>query len=137
MFDCSDAPEINISNRRIGQKLGGEVVLECVVAGVPAASHYWTRDSLPIAMPSKKYVTDEYDELDGRVTLRLSIRNLQSTDYGDYQCVAANKLGSTHRTVTLYGSLTHSFLMPMTHVPETGTENQYQKTGSPTGFCRV
>lgn len=94
-------PEISVPNRRIGQKLGGEVVLECVIAAVPTASHYWTRDSLPIAM-SSKHVTDEYDELDGRVTLRINIRNLQLTDYGDYQCVAGNQLGRTQKTVTLY-----------------------------------
>jgi len=80
------------------------VVLECVIDAVPPATHYWTRDSLPIAV-SSKYVTDEYDELDGRVTLRLDIRNLQPTDYGDYQCVAGNQLGRTHKTVTLYGLL--------------------------------
>ena len=83
--------------------------MECVIAAVPAASHYWTRDSLPIAM-SSKYVTDEFDELDGRVTLRLNIRNLQSTDYGDYQCVAGNQLGRIQKTVTLYGSLSYSFI---------------------------
>jgi len=105
-LDCSDAPEISVPNRRIGQKLGGEeVVLECIVAAVPSASLYWTRDSLPVAL-SRKYVTDEFDELDGRVTLRLTIRDLQSTDYGDYQCVAGNHLGRTHKTITLYGSLT-------------------------------
>ena len=80
------------------------MVLECVIAAVPAASHYWTRGGLPIAM-SSKFVTDEFDELDGRVTLRLNIRNLQSTDYGDYQCVAGNQLGRTQKTITLYGSL--------------------------------
>ena len=84
------------------------MVLECVVAAVPASTHYWTRDSLAIAM-SSKYETDEFDELDGRVTLRLNIRNLQSTDYSDYQCVAGNKLGKTHKTVTLYGSLAYSY----------------------------
>ena len=86
------------------------MVLECVIDAVPTASHYWTRDSLPIAL-SSKYLTEEFDELDGRVTLRLNIRNLQSTDYGDYQCVAGNELGRTQKTVTLYGSLaslTHS-----------------------------
>jgi len=110
---CSDAPEITVPNRRIGQKLGGEVVLECVIDAVPTASHYWTRDSLPVAL-SSKYVTDEFDELDGRVTLRLNIRNLQSTDYDDYQCVAANELGRTQKTVTLYGSLaslTNSYII--------------------------
>jgi len=105
-FFCSDAPEISVPNRRIGQKLDGEVVLECVIAAVPPASHYWTRDSLPIAM-SSKHVTDEYDELDGRVTLRINIRNLQLTDYGDYQCVAGNQFGRTQKTVTLYGNRRH------------------------------
>ena len=91
-------------NRRIGQRLGGEVVLECVVSAVPPATHYWTRDTVPIAL-SSRYVTDEFDELDGRVTLRLNVRNLQSSDYADYQCVARNQLGTTHQTVTLYGLL--------------------------------
>jgi len=103
VFDRSDAPEIILPNRRIGQKLGGEVVLECVISAEPAATHYWTRDSLPIA-ESTKYTTEEFNELDGRVMLRLNIRHLQSNDYGDYQCVAGNRLGKIHKTVTLYGS---------------------------------
>ena len=107
LFDCSDGPEVSVPNRRIGQKLGGEVVLECIVTAVPSPSLYWTRDNLPVAL-SSKYVTDEFDELDERLTLRLNVRNLTSADYGDYECVAVNQLGSTRRTITLYGSLAQS-----------------------------
>lgn len=78
------------------------MVLECLISAEPAATHYWTRDSLPIA-ESTKYTTEQFDELDGRVTLRLNIRHLQPNDYGDYQCVAGNRLGKIHKTVTLYG----------------------------------
>jgi len=86
------------------------VVLECVISAVPTATHYWTRDSLPIGT-STKYEKEEFDELDGHVTLRLVIHNLTSTDYSDYQCVAGNQLGKTHKTVTLYGSLAYSFTL--------------------------
>jgi len=115
-----DAPEISVPNRRIGQKVGGEVVLECVIAAVPAATHHWTRDSLPISAAglSSKYVTDEYDELDGRVTLRLNIRQLQPDDYTDYQCVAGNALGKTHKTVTLYGYLLLIYTRTLTYLDD-------------------
>jgi len=108
--DCSDAPEISVPNRRIGQKLGGEVVLECIVAAVPPASLYWMRDRVPVAL-SSKYVTDKFDELDGRVTLTLTICDLQPNDYDDYQCVAGNQLGRTNKTITLYGSLSDTLVL--------------------------
>jgi len=38
------------------------------------------------------------------VTLRLTVRQLEPTDYGDYQCVGGNQLGRTHKTITLYGT---------------------------------
>lgn len=91
-----------------------------MISAVPAATHYWTRDNLPISATggglSSKYVTDEYDELDGRVTLRLNIRHLQPDDYTDYQCVAGNALGKTHKTVTLYGHLFHDRLSTWSHL---------------------
>ena len=42
MFN-SDAPRITVGNRRIGQKLGGQVVLECIVSAEPSANFTWTR----------------------------------------------------------------------------------------------
>ena len=38
------------------------------------------------------------------MTLRLTVRQLEPTDYGDYQCVGGNQLGRTHKTITLYGT---------------------------------
>lgn len=55
---------------------------------------------------SDKHMTEEYEEeVDGSTTLRLSIRNLQPADYGEYRCVASNLLGRAEKTISLYGEI--------------------------------
>lgn len=38
-----------------------------------------------------------------RSFMRLKIRNLTSTDFGSYKCVAKNSLGETDGNIKLYG----------------------------------
>lgn len=55
----------------------------------------------------KKYQFDE--ESDGyRTVMRLTIRRLETYDFGSYKCVAKNNLGEKEGLVRLYGKLPES-----------------------------
>ena len=39
-------PEVTLPNRRIGQTVGRDTVLECVIMSSPQALYYWEKDTL-------------------------------------------------------------------------------------------
>lgn len=55
------------------------------------------------------YVTEQI-ETGYKITMRITIKNVNSTDFGSYRCVAKNSLGETDGTIKLYGM---DFLSPM------------------------
>ena len=101
------APEIKTTTKRIAQSRGRETILECVVIAFPHAVSYWQKNGLRIKN-SLKYRIEAYDEGYHTLTLSLRIFITESGDYGEYQCVAANSLGSDEGVVNLYGKLTTS-----------------------------
>ena len=100
-------PEVSLPNARIGQRVGRDTVLECVIASSPQALYYWEKDGRRLAASSKHSV-DAYDEDEHTLVLSLRVRHLTPADYGTYNCVASNSLGVAHRAMTLYGRLGYS-----------------------------
>lgn len=96
------APEIQLPNRRMGQALGRETILECIITAYPQAVNYWQKDGRRV-VSSAKYRVDAYDEEDNTVVLSLRIHDIELSDYGEYTCVAANALGRDQETMYLYG----------------------------------
>jgi len=96
------APEIQLPNRRMGQAVGRETILECIITAYPQAVNYWEKDGRQVAS-SSKYRVDAYDEEDSRVVLSLRIHDIEQADYGEYTCVASNELGRDQETMYLYG----------------------------------
>ena len=97
------APEIRLPNRRMGQSVGRETILECVVTAYPQAVNYWQKDGRRLSS-SAKYRVDAYDDDDNTVVLSLRIHDIEQADYGEYTCVAANALGRDQQTMYLYGT---------------------------------
>ncbi|XP_055379966.1 uncharacterized protein LOC129611065 [Condylostylus longicornis] len=89
------SPMISVYRQTIFALEGGVASMECQVEAFPEAVRYWERVSDgKILLPGEKYQTATHT--DGyKVTMRLSINNLYSDDFGRYFCVAKNELNST------------------------------------------
>ncbi|PVD19835.1 hypothetical protein C0Q70_20328 [Pomacea canaliculata] len=110
------APEIYLPNKRIGQDLGKETILECTVTAFPHAVSIWMRFAIVNKGVHKvilvdetfaKYRTEAYEEDHNIITLSLRIFSIEKQDYGEYTCVASNKLGKDSESMILYGGSSH------------------------------
>nr|CAH7724138.1 unnamed protein product [Callosobruchus chinensis] len=55
-------------------------------------------------LPSKKYAT-EMIENSYRTHMKLTVRDLQEADFGNYRCISKNSLGETEGSIRLYGNV--------------------------------
>ncbi|ESO11748.1 hypothetical protein HELRODRAFT_71271, partial [Helobdella robusta] len=95
-------PEIHLPTLRIGQTLGRHTILECTVTASPIGLTVWQRNRSTLSNDGKTEI-ELYNEKLHTITLSLRIKNLSRTDYGYYNCVAQNILGSENKTVELFG----------------------------------
>ncbi|KAL8583912.1 hypothetical protein ACOMHN_009665 [Nucella lapillus] len=96
------APEIFLPNKRIGQDVGRETILECTVTAFPHAVSMWMRNGEKISTLSQKYRLEIYEEQPNSITLSLRIFSIERHDYGVYTCVASNPLGEDTESMILY-----------------------------------
>ncbi|XP_025112039.1 limbic system-associated membrane protein-like isoform X2 [Pomacea canaliculata] len=128
-------PEINLPNQRMGQFVGKDTVLECVVSAYPQAVTMWKFRGQPITNSDKYGVTLYQEPSTTIVTLSLFIRNLEQSDFGKYSCIASNSLGETSKKMTLYEyyertkptSTTTTTVATTTPASTTTTEAQAQR----------
>lgn len=69
--------------------------IKCFVHAKPPAKIYWQRNKINITNNLKFNIFDKGEESS------LVIRNIENSDYGDYQCVAFNKLGTVLYNIQL------------------------------------
>ncbi|XP_029956546.1 neurotrimin [Salarias fasciatus] len=90
------APSVS-EGRDVGVTLGQRGVLECEADAVPEADFEWYKDD--------RRVFGDFDGLEivtsGSLS-RLTFFNVSDGDYGNYTCVAINKLGSSNTSFLLY-----------------------------------
>ncbi|XP_042896243.1 lachesin-like [Parasteatoda tepidariorum] len=95
-------PVLWIPNQLIGAPLGRDVTLDCHTEAYPNSINYWGKK------PGEMIISNEKLEVTSKLTktykthIRLTIKNLQPDDYGDYTCYSKNSLGSTESAVRLY-----------------------------------
>ncbi|XP_076876968.1 protein CEPU-1-like [Brachyhypopomus gauderio] len=90
-------PPSVFESRDVGVTLGQRGVLQCQVDAVPEAEFEWYRDDRRI------YNSLDGIEIEDSGTLsKLTLFNVSETDYGNYTCVATNKLGSVNTSIILY-----------------------------------
>ncbi|XP_060082755.1 limbic system-associated membrane protein-like [Ylistrum balloti] len=96
-------PEIRLLNKRIGQYLDKETMLECIITASPQGSNVWRFGNIqPDIKEGWKYQLEVFEDSKYTVSLTLRIKNVRPEDFGTYTCEAANKLGHAKRDMLLY-----------------------------------
>lgn len=107
MFPVS--PMIWVPNQLVGAPSGTDVTIDCQTEAYPKSINYWSfRDSKTMLFPNKKYVTSDAEN-SYRIHMRLTIRDLGQSDFGNYKCISKNSLGETEGSIRLYGK--HAVVM--------------------------
>ncbi|KFM65868.1 Kazal-type serine protease inhibitor domain-containing protein 1, partial [Stegodyphus mimosarum] len=91
-----------IPNQLVGAPIGTDVSLDCNLESYPQSVTYWNREGGTMVLTNDKYNSLLMNTGLYKVTMRLTIRNLQPEDFGSYTCVAKNSLGETEGTIRLY-----------------------------------
>uniref|UniRef100_A0A3B5MJX7 Neurotrimin n=1 Tax=Xiphophorus couchianus TaxID=32473 RepID=A0A3B5MJX7_9TELE len=92
--------------RDAGVTLGQRGVLECEADAVPEADFEWYKDN--------RKIFNGFDgiEIINKGSLsKLTFHNVSDGDYGNYTCVAVNKLGSSNTNFLLYGKYLNSVML--------------------------
>ncbi|XP_077447877.1 neurotrimin isoform X3 [Stigmatopora argus] len=84
--------------RDIGVTLGQRGVLECEADAVPGADFEWYKDD-------RRFINgfDGMEIVNTGSLSKLTFFNVSYGDYGNYSCVAVNKLGSSNTSFVMYG----------------------------------
>ncbi|XP_049301886.1 lachesin-like isoform X2 [Bactrocera dorsalis] len=100
-------PMIWIQNQLVGAASGQNITLECQSEAYPKSINYWTKNDT-IIVPAEHFASETF-ERGYKITMRLTIKYVDTSDFGSYRCVAKNSLGDTDGTIKLY------------HIPQTTT----------------
>lgn len=96
-----------IPHQLVGAPLAYNVTLECSTEAYPISLNYWTKEDGLMIHESRKYHTENsISDQPYKTQMRLTIYNIQATDYGIYKCVAKNPRGETDGTIRLYSKYT-------------------------------
>ncbi|XP_075214968.1 dpr-interacting protein delta isoform X2 [Lycorma delicatula] len=100
IVDVEFSPMIWVPNQLVGAPAGTDVTLDCHTEAYPRAISYWVYQSVML-LPTHKYAT-EISENSYRAHMKLTVRNLQAHDFGNYRCISKNSLGETEGSIRLY-----------------------------------
>ncbi|XP_036132531.1 opioid-binding protein/cell adhesion molecule isoform X1 [Molossus molossus] len=83
--------------KNTGVSVGQKGILSCEASAVPTAEFQWFKEDTRLATG----LDGMRIENKGRIST-LTFFNVSEKDYGNYTCVATNKLGNTNASITLY-----------------------------------
>ncbi|XP_062573760.1 opioid-binding protein/cell adhesion molecule homolog isoform X8 [Saccostrea cucullata] len=106
-------PEVWLDNRRLGQSVGKETILECKVTAFPQAVSAWRFQSNFLSN-SHKHRIDIYQDKGHTIILSLRIMNITKEDFGQYSCYASNAFGEDEEAMTLYEFIPATRAKPVT-----------------------
>ncbi|XP_064490519.1 opioid-binding protein/cell adhesion molecule isoform X5 [Pseudopipra pipra] len=86
------------SAKNTGASVGQKGILQCEASAVPVAEFQWFKEDTRLA----NGLDGVRIESKGRLST-LTFFNVSEKDYGNYTCVATNKLGNTNASIILYG----------------------------------
>ncbi|XP_014387347.1 PREDICTED: neurotrimin isoform X4 [Myotis brandtii] len=81
-----------------GVPVGQKGTLQCEASAVPSAEFQWYKDDKRLAEGKKGVKVENRPFLS-----KLIFFNVSEHDYGNYTCVASNRLGHTNASITLFG----------------------------------
>ncbi|ELR48786.1 Neurotrimin, partial [Bos mutus] len=81
-----------------GVPVGQKGTLQCEASAVPSAEFQWYKDDKRLVEGKKGVKVENRPFLS-----KLIFFNVSEHDYGNYTCVASNKLGHTNASITLFG----------------------------------
>lgn len=113
IVDVEFSPMIWVPNQLVGAPAGTDVTIDCHTEAYPRAISYWVYDNVML-LPTKKYGTETMEN-SYRAHMKLTVRNLQPADFGNYRCISKNSLGETEGSIRLYE-------IPMPSTPPRATE---------------
>uniref|UniRef100_A0A6P7F3C1 Lachesin-like n=1 Tax=Diabrotica virgifera virgifera TaxID=50390 RepID=A0A6P7F3C1_DIAVI len=113
IVDVEFSPMIWVPNQLVGAPAGTDVTIDCHTEAYPRAISYWVYENVML-LPTKKYGTETMEN-SYRAHMKLTVRNLQAGDFGNYRCISKNSLGETEGSIRLYE-------IPMPSTPPRATE---------------
>nr|KAG5703083.1 hypothetical protein BaRGS_012145 [Batillaria attramentaria] len=66
--DGVERQKIYLPNKRIGQEVGKETILECLITANPQAVSKWTKDGGELKTTGRKYRVEIYSEAENSIT---------------------------------------------------------------------
>ncbi|KAH8408137.1 hypothetical protein KR009_002244 [Drosophila setifemur] len=105
-----------IQNQLVGAALTQNITLECQSEAYPKSINYWIKNDT-IIVPGDRFIPETF-ESGYKITMRLTVYDVEVLDFGAYRCVAKNSLGDTDGTIKLY------------HIPQTTTMTTMSPTVS-------
>ncbi|XP_026682701.1 neural cell adhesion molecule 2-like, partial [Diaphorina citri] len=111
--DVEFPPMIWVPNQLVGAPVSTDVTVDCQIEAYPRAISYWMFEN-SIILESKKYHLN-FTENSYRAHMKMTVKNLESKDFGSYKCISKNSLGETEGSIRLYE-------IPMASKPPKATE---------------
>lgn len=109
-------PEVTMVNKRLSQEKGKETILMCYVTAFPQALSYWMYRGQEVPTSERIKVEIYSENKPHTIVLSLRVLNISEADYGEYECVASNKLGRDREAMIL-AELRHTELAKKTTAP--------------------
>lgn len=106
-------PEVTMVNTRLSQEKGKETILMCYVTAFPQALSYWMYRGQEVPTSERIKVEIYSENKPHTIVLSLRVLNISEADYGEYECVASNKLGRDREAMIL-AELRHTELAKKT-----------------------
>nr|XP_012141764.1 PREDICTED: lachesin isoform X1 [Megachile rotundata] len=127
--DVEFSPLIFVPNQLVGAPSGTNVTIDCHTEAYPRAMSYWFLDDVMI-LSNEKYTT-EITENSYRSYMKLTIRNIQKEDFGNYRCISKNSLGETEGSIRVYEIPKPSAAPKATEIKSSANKEGRPSTPSP------
>lgn len=94
----------------VGQLIGQDALLQCIVTANPELSLAWLKDGEPLALSSKHMINNNTWHFNLYTkTYVLLITDVTEQDFGIYTCSASNAIGQSEQSIKLVGKLSKFF----------------------------